>query len=97
MGVNTIREVLHEAGYHFGMTRTWCPTARPCVCAKLARRRSKILKRRKKQVIELAYEHAEAAGIMQLCEDEAGPYQAIPQPGADWPLMRLGASTHQAE
>ena len=35
-------------------------------------------------MIELAYEQAEAAGIVQLCEDEAGPYQAIPQPGASW-------------
>lgn len=35
-------------------------------------------------MIELAYEQAEAAGIMQLCEDEAGPYQAIPQQGEDW-------------
>jgi hypothetical protein len=33
-------------------------------------------------LIELAYEQAEAAGIVQLNEDEAGPYQAIPQPGA---------------
>ena len=35
-------------------------------------------------MIELAYEQAEAAGIVQLNEDEAGPYQAIPQPGASW-------------
>lgn len=34
----------------------------------------------------MAYEQAEAAGIMQLNEDEAGPYQAIPQPGASWQL-----------
>src|SRR6266481_5567516 len=27
---------------------------------------------------------SEAAGIVQLCEDEAGPYQAIPQPGTSW-------------
>ena len=33
-------------------------------------------------MIELACEQAEAAGIVQLNEDEAGPYQAIPQPGA---------------
>src|SRR5689334_1990967 len=39
-------------------------------------------KRRKKRLIEQAYEQAEAAGIVQLNEDEAGPYQAIPQPGA---------------
>jgi DDE superfamily endonuclease len=32
----------------------------------------------------LACEQAEAAGIVQLNEDEAGPYQAIPQPGASW-------------
>jgi len=37
-----------------------------------------------KRLIELACEHAEAAGNVQLNEDEAGPYQAIPQPGASW-------------
>jgi hypothetical protein len=35
-------------------------------------------------LIELAYEHGEEAGLAQLNEDEAGPYQAIPQPGEDW-------------
>jgi DDE superfamily endonuclease len=35
-------------------------------------------------LIELACEQAEKAGIVQLNEDEAGPYQAIPQPGASW-------------
>jgi hypothetical protein len=37
-------------------------------------------------LIELAYEQAEAAGTVLLNEDEAGPYQAIPQPGEDWHL-----------
>src|SRR5260370_34565242 len=37
-----------------------------------------------KRLIELACEQAEADGIVQLNEDEAGPYQAIPQPGASW-------------
>jgi hypothetical protein len=37
-----------------------------------------------KRLIELACEQAEAAGIVQVNEDEAGPYQAIPQPGASW-------------
>src|SRR5438874_7331863 len=37
-----------------------------------------------KRLIELACEQAEAAGIVQLNEDEAGPYQAIPQPGSSW-------------
>ena len=35
-------------------------------------------------MIELAYRTAEAAGIPVWCQDEAGPYQAIPQPGASW-------------
>jgi DDE superfamily endonuclease len=32
----------------------------------------------------LAYRLAEAAGLALWCQDEAGPYQAIPQPGATW-------------
>jgi DDE superfamily endonuclease len=32
----------------------------------------------------MAYRLAEAAGIPQWCQDEAGPYQAIPQPGEFW-------------
>jgi hypothetical protein len=32
----------------------------------------------------VAYQQAEAAGIPLWCQDEAGPYQAIPQPGASW-------------
>jgi DDE superfamily endonuclease len=32
----------------------------------------------------MAYRLAEAAGIAVWCQDEAGPYQAIPQAGAGW-------------
>jgi hypothetical protein len=32
----------------------------------------------------VAYRLAEAAGVELWCQDEAGPYQAIPQPGANW-------------
>jgi hypothetical protein len=35
-------------------------------------------------LIALAYQMAEAAGVPVWCQDEAGPYQAIPQPGASW-------------
>jgi hypothetical protein len=35
-------------------------------------------------LIEQAYRLAEAAGVPVWCQDEAGPYQAIPQPGANW-------------
>jgi hypothetical protein len=40
--------------------------------------------RRKKGLIEQAYRLAEAAGLPVWTQDEAGPYQAIPQPGASW-------------
>jgi hypothetical protein len=35
-------------------------------------------------VIDRAYRTAERLGIPLWCEDEAGPYQAVPQPGASW-------------
>jgi hypothetical protein len=38
----------------------------------------------KKGLIDMAYRLAEAAGLELWCEDEAGPYQAIPHPGASW-------------
>jgi hypothetical protein len=37
-----------------------------------------------KAVIERAYRTAEALGLQVWCQDEAGPYQAIPQPGPSW-------------
>lgn len=43
--------------------------------------------------IERAYRWAEAAGIPLWCQDEAGPYQAIPQPGASW--APVGGPTRQ--
>jgi hypothetical protein len=44
-------------------------------------------------VIERAYRSAEAVGLQVWCQDEAGPYQAIPQPGASW--QPTGDPTHQ--
>jgi len=38
----------------------------------------------KKGLIDLAYRVAETLGIPLWCQDEAGPYQAIPQPGQSW-------------
>jgi len=40
--------------------------------------------RGKKGLIELAYRVAESVGIPVWCQDEAGPYQAIPQSGQSW-------------
>lgn len=39
---------------------------------------------RKKGLIEQAYSIGESVGLAVYCEDEAGPYQAIPQPGESW-------------
>ena len=38
-------------------------------------------------MIEQAYEQAEEAGVALWCQDEAGPYQAIPHPGESWQLI----------
>ena len=85
VAAETIREVLHASGYSFQRTRTWCHTGHA-----IRKRKSGTVTTydpetpEKKRRIDLACEQAEAAGIVQLNEDEAGPYQAIPQPGASW-------------
>lgn len=44
-------------------------------------------------MIERAYRAAEGLGIPLWCEDEAGPYQAIPQPGTSW--QPVGCPAHR--
>lgn len=44
-------------------------------------------------MIERAYTTAEALGIPVWCQDEAGPYQAVPQPGASW--QPVGQPAHR--
>jgi transposase len=95
----TIRQVLHESGYSYQRTRTWCRTGYA-----LRQRKSGTVTvydletPEKKRLIELACGQAEGAGIVQLNEDEAGPYQAIPQPGASWqPEGRPALQPHEYE
>jgi len=88
IGASTIRRVLHEAGYCFGRSRTWCQTG----TAVRVRKAGVVTvhdpqAQEKQRLIELAYRIAEAAGVELWCQDEAGPYQAIPQPGEDWHLQ----------
>lgn len=40
--------------------------------------------RPQKNLIERAYTLGDKLGLLLLCQDEAGPYQAIPQPGHSW-------------
>lgn len=42
------------------------------------------MRRRKKKLIEQAYTGGEGRGLVTWTQDEAGPYQAIPQPGHHW-------------
>jgi hypothetical protein len=47
-------------------------------------------------LIEQAYEQAETAGVALWCQDEAGPYQAIPHPGESWqPIGRPACQPHE--
>jgi transposase len=85
IGRSTIRRVLQEAGSSYQRTRTWCPTG-----TALRKRKAGWVQvtdpeaEEKRARIEHAYRLAEAAGIPVWCQDEAGPYQAIPLAGAQW-------------
>jgi hypothetical protein len=47
-------------------------------------------------LIEQAYRAGEAMGVPVWCQDEAGPYQAIPQPGVGWrPVERPQRQPHE--
>ena len=85
VGTSTIRRVLQEAGSAYQRTRTWCPTG-----TAQRKRKSGVVTvvdpktEEKRSLIDQAYRLAEAMGIPLWCQDEAGPYQAIPQPGQSW-------------
>jgi len=47
-------------------------------------------------LIEGAYTLGERMGLLLLCQDEAGPYQAIPQPGPSWqPIGKPARHPHE--
>ena len=85
VGTSTIRRVLQEAGSSYQRTRTWCPTG-----TAQRKRKSGVVTvvdpktEEKRNLIDLAYRIAETMGVPLWCQDEAGPYQAIPQPGQSW-------------
>jgi len=97
LGATTIRRVLQDAGSSYQRTRTWCPTG-----TATRKRKSGVVTvvdpqtEHKKGRIELAYRLAEAAGVPVWCQDEAGPYQAIPQAGAGWqPIGEPARQPHE--
>ena len=97
VGTSTIRRVLQAAGSSYQRTRTWCPTG-----TALRTRKSGQVQvvdpetELKKSLIEAAYRLAEQWGIPVWCQDEAGPYQAIPHAGASWaPQGKAGLQPHE--
>ncbi len=89
----TVWCVLHEAGLSWQRDRSWCHTG----LSKRRRKRGGVIVEvevqdpdaaPKKGLIEQAYTQAPALGLAVWGMDEAGPYQAIPQPGICWqPLL----------
>jgi DDE superfamily endonuclease/Homeodomain-like domain len=81
----TILQTLHEAGYTWQQSRTWCDTG-----VALRKRKHGVDRVEdphtgpKQEGIERAYRVGETLGLPVWCEDEAGPYQAIPHAGASW-------------
>jgi transposase len=81
----TILYTLHEAGYSWQKSRTWCETGKT-----LRKKDGRVEEsydeytQEKTAVIERAYLVGERLGFQVWCEDEAGPYQSIPQPGWSW-------------
>jgi transposase len=92
VGTSTIRRVLQDAGSSYQRTRTWCPTG-----TAQRKRKSGVVTvvdpntEQKRGLLDLAYHVAEAMGIPLWCQDEAGPYQAVPQPGQSRPARGQAA------
>jgi len=82
---STIRQVLRQAGSAYQRTRTWCPTG-----TALRKRKAGVVRvvdprtEEKTSALDVAYRQSEQWGVPLWCQDEAGPYQAIPQPGQSW-------------
>src|SRR6266849_3694533 len=85
----TIWCVLRESGLSWQRDRSWCHTGE----AKRGRKRGGVVVEvkvydadaaPKKVLIEQAYTEGERLGLAVWGMDEAGPYQAIPQPGICW-------------
>jgi len=85
VGATTIRRVLHDAGSSYQRNADVVSDGDGATQAQgRGGAGGRSANGRKKGAIDLAYRLAEAAGIPLWCQDEAGPYQAIPQAGAGW-------------
>ncbi|MGH3180519.1 MAG: helix-turn-helix domain-containing protein [Streptosporangiaceae bacterium] len=91
----TILYTVHDAGFTWQKTRTWCETGTSLRRGKYGTvKHSDPYTLQKQAMIERAYRLGESLGMQVWCEDEAGPYQAIPQAGSSW--QRQGQPIRQA-
>lgn len=93
----TIRAVLRRAGSSYQRTRSWCPTG-----TALRKRKAGVVRvvdphtEQKTSALDLAYRVSERWGVPLWCQDEAGPYQAVPQPGESWqPVGKAARVPHE--
>jgi transposase len=88
IGRQTIWRILRDEGYGFQKSRTWIKTGKV-----MRKRNGKLVevedvdKNAKKKIINEAYTLSDKENIQVWCEDEAGPYQAIPHPGYQWNMV----------
>ncbi len=93
----TIWCVLHEAGLSWQKSRTWCQTGQ----AQRQRKNGPVTvtdpdAEAKKKLIEEAYLRGERQGLIVCNEDEAGPFQSLPQPGSSWqPMEHCARQPHE--
>ena len=84
----TIWRVLVDAGLSWQKHRSWCDTGTAQRPRKKGGQTVVVTvtdpDRGQKKLIEQAYREGSSWGLAVWCADEAGPYQAIPQPGASW-------------
>src|SRR3982751_1604740 len=64
------------------LVRDWRSDAQAQTCRRGARQRSRY--GGEKKLIEQAYTLGAQLGLSVWCEDEAGPFQAVPHPGVSW-------------
>jgi transposase len=74
--------------------RDWRRDAQAQTCRRGARQRSRY--GGEKKLIEQAYTLGAQLGLSVWCEDEAGPFQAVPHPGVSWqPRGRPAQQPHE--
>ena len=84
----TIWRTLHEAGLSWQKSRTWCETGVALRKRKYGVVRVSDLDAAAKKADRAGLHAGAQLGLSVWCEDEAGPFQAVPHPGVSWQPQR---------